>query len=209
MKLLKIITASVVLMMGIGGVRGDDVIIIEEPSGLGTILGEPTIGGNGCPQGSVSLTLGEEAKTLAINFEEYAVELWGRRKLDRKSCQLAIPVHLPKGLTVSLVALDYSGYNYLPDGATTTLTTETFFAGTQGEKLATDFVGALDDSFHVNQTVGLDNAISSECKQDVILRVNSSLKARGNEYGDYLYSAVDSLNASGGIVYRLRFAKCL
>ncbi|HZY67241.1 MAG TPA: DUF4360 domain-containing protein, partial [Devosia sp.] len=79
-------------------------------------LGEPGYGGTGCPDGSASVTLSPDAKSLSILFDEYYVEAGGstNKSLDRKSCNIAIPVHVPQGLSVSILNIDYRGYNSLP-----------------------------------------------------------------------------------------------
>ena len=40
-------------------------------------LGEPGYGGTGCPDGSASVTLSPDAKSLSILFDEYYVEAGG------------------------------------------------------------------------------------------------------------------------------------
>ena len=59
-------------------------------------LGRPGYGGNGCPAGSASATLSPDRKALSIIFDEFMVEAGGstRRKVSRKSCNIAIPVHV-------------------------------------------------------------------------------------------------------------------
>ena len=65
-------------------------------------LGIPGFGGSGCPAGSVSATLSPDAKSLSLLFDEYVVSAGGTtgRSFDRKTCNVAIPVHVPQGESV-------------------------------------------------------------------------------------------------------------
>jgi hypothetical protein len=91
-------------------------------------LGEPGYAGQGCPSGSASVTLSPDNKSLSILFDEYFVEAGGRKKLQRKNCTIAIPVHVPTGFSVSLIDVDYRGYVMVPRGGMARFTAEYFFA---------------------------------------------------------------------------------
>ena len=71
-------------------------------------LGNPSYGGSGCPQGTASTALSPDAKSLSILFDEYIVEAGGRggRRTARKACNVAIPVHVPQGFSVSIFKID-------------------------------------------------------------------------------------------------------
>jgi hypothetical protein len=83
-------------------------------------LGTPGYGGSGCPVGSVSVTLSPDAKSLSLLFDQYQVAVGGTtgKSFDRKSCNIAIPVHVPQGLSVSVLKIDFRGFNHLPVSAT-------------------------------------------------------------------------------------------
>ena len=86
-------------------------------------LGEPGYGGTGCPDGTVSVTLSPDQKALSLLFDQYQVEVGGEtgKSFDRKSCNIAIPVHVPQGLSVSILKIDFRGFNHLPASATQSL----------------------------------------------------------------------------------------
>ncbi len=73
-------------------------------------LGTPGYGGTGCPGGSVSATLSPDATSLSLLFDSYVVEAGGDtgKTFDRKACNIAIPVHVPQGMSVSVLAIDDS-----------------------------------------------------------------------------------------------------
>jgi hypothetical protein len=63
-------------------------------------LGKPGYGGTGCPEGTVSATLSPDAKSLSLLFDHYQISVGGAtgKSFDRKSCNIAIPVHVPQGM---------------------------------------------------------------------------------------------------------------
>ena len=119
-------------------------------------LGEAGYGGSGCPSGSASVTLSPDNKALSILFDEYMVEAGGHeRKIARKSCNIAIPVHVPQGFSVSIIEADYRGYVSLPSRAQARFSAEYFFAGKRGPKYRKSFRGYTDDEYEINNTLGV------------------------------------------------------
>src|SRR3954468_8775829 len=84
----------------------------------GITLGQPIMGGTGCPAGSASAVLSPDGKSLSILFDQYTVQAGGTtgQQFDRKACSVAIPVHVPQGYAVSILQIDYRGFNALPVG---------------------------------------------------------------------------------------------
>lgn len=174
-------------------------------------LGEPGYGGNGCPQGTASTVLSPDQKSLSILFDDYYVEAGGgarSRRIARKSCNIAIPVHVPQGWSVSIIDIDYRGYNSLPRGAQSTFNVEYFFAGRRGPKISETFRGSLDDEFMVTDKLGVGALVWSSCGADVNLRVNTSMMVRTNSRKDEALSTVDSADFKAGLVYHLQWKRC-
>lgn len=172
-------------------------------------LGEPGYGGTGCPDGSASVTLSPDAKSLSILFDEYYVEVGGstNKSLDRRSCNVAIPVHVPQGLSVSILTIDYRGYNSLPAGASSTFAVEYFFAGVQGPKFQKTFNGSLDKDYLITNKLQASALVWSACGADVNLRTNSSIRVRTTQNKEAL-ATVDSEDIKAAIKYQLQWKKC-
>src|SRR4051794_19530380 len=81
-------------------------------------LGQPGYGGTGCPGGSVSATLSPDKKSLSLIFDQFVATAGGNsgRAIDRKTCNIAVPVHIPQGISISVIDVDYRGYIFLPSG---------------------------------------------------------------------------------------------
>lgn len=173
-------------------------------------LGQPGYAGSGCPAGSVSATLSPDKKSLSILFDEFILEAGPstRKRMDRKNCNVAIPVHVPNGFSVSVLAVDYRGYNYLPSGAQSAFRTEYFFAGQRGPRYQKTFRGALDDDYILSNTLHVVGNVWSECGEDVNLRISSSMRLMNRNRYDDAMSTVDSVDLNSGIVYKLQYKPC-
>lgn len=173
-------------------------------------LGEPGYGGSGCPAGSASATLSPDGKALSIIFDEFIVEAGGStgKSLDRKNCSIAIPVHVPQGYSVSIIEVDYRGFNSLPRGATSRFSAEYFFAGQVGPRVTRDFRGGLDEEYLINNAIGVGATVWSACGADVNLRVNTSLLVRNSNRNVEALTTIDSADFSSGIIYQLSWKRC-
>ncbi len=172
-------------------------------------LGYPAHGGNGCPAGTASATLSPDGKSLSIIFDQFITEAGQGvgRTMDRKSCNVAIPVHVPNGLSISIIAIDYRGFVSLPQGATAKLQAEYFFAGMAGPRFAKDFYGRQDTDYLFNNTLGVQAMVWSPCGADVNLRVNASMMVRNSSH-NVAMATVDSADVSAGILYRIQTRRC-
>jgi hypothetical protein len=172
-------------------------------------LGQPGYGGTGCPDGSVSATLSPDQKSLSLLFDTYQAEAGGDtgKSFDRKSCNVAIPVHVPQGLSVSVLAIDYRGYNNVPKGASTDFNVEYFFAGSQGPSFKKTFKGPIDDDYLIQNQLTAQAIVWSACGADVNLRTNTSIRVTTKNNVQAL-ATVDSEDVKAAIVYGLQWKKC-
>lgn len=173
-------------------------------------LGEPAYGGNGCPAGTASAVLSPDSKTLSVLFDEYIAEAGDSvgKSIDRKSCNLAIPVHVPQGYSVSILKVDYRGFVSVPRGGTALFTAEYFLAGSRGPRTSKMFRGAIDDEYLIQDNLLATAVVWSSCGADVNLRINSSMMARTNRSGDDVLATVDSTDVDSKMVYHLQWKRC-
>ncbi len=173
-------------------------------------LGQPGYGGTGCPQGSVNATLSPDAKTLSILFDQYMTNVGGatQKSIDLKTCSVSIPVHVPQGFSVSLLRLDYRGFNSLPAQASTKLDIEYFFGGSTGPKYSKLFVGPQDADYTVTNNLIATAVVWSACGTDVNLRTNTKLFTRAGPSQQEALTSLDSIDATAGIIYQLQWKKC-
>jgi len=172
-------------------------------------LGTPGYGGTGCPDGTVSVTLSPDQKSLSLLFDQYQVSVGGDtgKSFDRKSCNIAIPVRVPQGLSVSILKIDYRGFNHLPSSATSQFNVEYFFAGAQGPAFQKKFTGPLDQDYLINNELTAKAIVWSGCGEDVNLRTNSSMRVKTYSNKEAM-SSIDSEDVNAAIVYQLQWRDC-
>jgi hypothetical protein len=136
-------------------------------------LGVPAYGGTGCPSGTASVTLSPDSKTLSVLFDQFIAEAGSSvgRTLDRRSCNLAIPVNIPSGYSVSLFQVDYRGFVSIPRGGSGQFRAEYFFAGSRGPVRTVNFSGPSERNYLVTDNLEAQALVWSRCGEDVILRV--------------------------------------
>jgi hypothetical protein len=171
-------------------------------------LGEPVYGGSGCPAGSASVTLTDDRKALSVLFDQYMVQAGDGVSLDRKSCNLAIPVHVPQGYSISIYEVDYRGFASVPRGGMAQFNVEYFFAGSSGPRTRQYFQGPRDRDFLISHRLGVEAVVWSRCGEDVILRVNSNILARTNRSQDPAFVSVDSADVNSALVYHVAWKRC-
>jgi hypothetical protein len=176
-------------------------------------LGMPGYGGTGCPAGTVSATLSPDAKTLSLIFDQYVAEAGSTgRSLDRKNCQIAIPVHVPQGYSFSIIEMDYRGFNSLPAGGRSQFNVEYYLAypngPISGPRYSKTWVGPLNEDYLVHNALGLEGVVWSPCGTDVNLRTVTSMVAQSNYRREQTMATLDSIDAKAGVVYSLQWRRC-
>ena len=169
-------------------------------------LGNPAYNGTGCPRGSASVALSPDQKSLSILFNSFMVQASAARRLDRKNCDIAVPVHVPNGLSVSVIAVDYRGFNSLPAGSMSQFNAEYFFAGSRGPSYSRTFNGPLTQNYVLRNQLVATALTWSPCGADVNLRANTNLFVQSN--GAQAMATVDSADLRAGLVYSLQWRRC-
>lgn len=173
-------------------------------------LGTPSYMGTGCPLGTVSAQLSPDAQALSIMFGSFQAIAGGSSGLtvDRKQCNIAIPVHVPQGYSVSIIKIDYRGYKRLPIYASGTFDVEYFFAGQNGPSYHKSMVGAEDGNFTLNNQLVASASVWSACGADVNLRTNTSIAVQTNSMNEQTQLTLDSADVTSGMVYQLSWKQC-
>lgn len=177
----------------------------------GLQLGYPSTGGNGCPQGTVSATLSPDNSQLSILFDQFLAEAGPGvgKTIDRKSCNIAIPVTVPNGYAVSIVAVDYRGFVGLPSrSATARFTAEYFFANQRGPVSQRTFVGSQNTDYLIENDLIVESLVWSACGAQTNLRINASMMLTNSDRRSDAIATVDSADISSGIIYQLQFRRC-
>lgn len=171
-------------------------------------LGYPAHGGNGCPQGTASAVLSPDQTSLSILFDQYQVEALGRNMMAQKSCNIAIPVSIPQGYSVSVFQVDYRGYASIPYGGAGQFNVNYFFADDPRGVRTTKNLSAGSREYLLTDRLGVEALVWSACGAQTNLRMNTRMIVRSNSRGDQALATVDSADINAGIVYHLQWRQC-
>lgn len=173
-------------------------------------LGLPEHGGTGCPGGSVSATLSPDQSAVSILFDQYVAEAGSAsgKSLDRKSCNIAIPVRVPQGYSVSIFKVDYRGFSSIPYGGRGQFRVEYFFAGSQGLPANKILRSGVSQDYLYTDELAATALVWSACGANTNLRINTSLLVMSNSRRDDAMATVDSADISNGIVYHIQWKRC-
>lgn len=166
------------------------------PDQNGVFFKDPAIAGSGCEAGTVDYAITPDGQTLSILFESFAAS-----GSSNKTCNIAVPVHVPNGYQVSLMTADYRG---LVKGSAS-LNRSYFFAGATGPSLVTPLMGSGSGKEYTQRDSLITSSNSyAKCGEDVNLRVNSRIMSKSNNSS----ISVDSLDLQNGIVFKLQYRPC-
>jgi hypothetical protein len=175
----------------------------------GLKLGEPQYNGTGCPPNSASVALSPDQQELSILFSEYVVEAGGSRAFDRKNCNVAIPVHVPQGYSVSVFAIDYRGFTGLPSGGRAQLNVDYFLPGAgRGVRTTKTFYGPTTSDYLKQDSLGMEAIVWSGCGANTILRANTTMLVQSNSRRQQAMATVDSADVQAGLIYHLQWRRC-
>lgn len=176
----------------------------------GLRLGLPEYGGTGCPGGSASVNLSPDQTELSILFDSYVMEAGSTtgKMVDRKSCNISIPVQVPQGYSVAVFQVDYRGFNLVPRGGMARFDAEYFWAGSRGPRISRMFQGPINDNYVLTDLLQATTLVWTPCGASVNLRANTSMMLKTNQRMEQAMSTVDSADISSGLVYHFQFRRC-
>ncbi len=154
----------------------------------------PAIAGSGCPSGTSDFAITPDGATLSILFDGYSAES------GNKSCNIAVPVHVPNGFQVSTMTADFRGF---VEGRAE-LRRSYFFAGDRTPTKKTRLYSRNGDDYTVHDDLVTMSESWSRCGEDVNMRINSRIRTRGR--GSSI--SVDSLDLTNGVVFQLQYRRC-
>lgn len=173
-------------------------------------LGQPAYGGTGCPAGSASVTVSPSNDAISVLFDQFITEAGGNtgRRIDRKSCNLTVPVYVPQGFSVAIFSVDYRGFNAVPSGGYNRLTSEYFWAGTRGPTISRTFNGPQASDYTVTDNLLASAQIWAPCGQSVNLRINAGMMSMANSAMQQTLGTVDSVDLTSGMIYHIQWRRC-
>lgn len=156
--------------------------------------------GTGCPAGSIAVT-GENTDTLSILFDKYDAGKESASGKRRSACSFAVPVHVPQGYQVSVLTADWQGY---AEGKAE-LKRKYFFAGEPNVPTQVNRINSPAGEDFLFQDGRIHESLSvSACGEDKVLRINSSIIAKGSQS----YAAVDTADLKNTVQFQVQWQRC-
>lgn len=141
-------------------------------------------GGTGCPAGTMGTPDMKVDSEIEIPFDSFFVETGfsNGRRIDRKSCSLAIPFRSYGEVSIALVAAP-EGFVDLQGNSTLKFQQEIFFPGARDPLVSKNFEGPLSQNFSADDFGFPDEIAWSPCSSSGMLRLNLSAIAQGSSFG--------------------------
>jgi len=173
-------------------------------------LGQPSYGGTGCPAGTASVNVAPGDEAISILFDQFVAEAGNTtaRRIDRKACNVSIPVAVPQGYSVAIFSVDYRGFVAVPRGGNIRLDSEYFWAGSRGPRISRAWNGPANDNYTVTDNLMATSLVWAPCGASVNLRINASMMAQANQAMEQTIGSVDSADVSSALIYHLQWRKC-
>jgi hypothetical protein len=180
----------------------------------GLKLGQPNYQGSGCPGGSVSLIVSPDESAVSVLFSSFVVEAGGEtnKRLDDKTCNIAVPIEVPAGYSLSVATVDYRGYVFSPrQSIFNNMSVNYNWFGHPGRHYENKFPGPINENFTISQQIVSHMRQWSKCGQKGNLAITANLKTRTNPQNDSTILALDSLDGTGsasGLRFHVQWQPC-
>jgi hypothetical protein len=174
-------------------------------------LGQPAYGGTGCPAGSASATLTDDGSVLSILFDQFVAESGGvtGRRIDRKACNMRIPVNVGQGYQVALLAFDYRGYAAIPWGGQGVFDASYSYIGQKYPvRFSKSFGGGTQSNYTLKNELISTTVTWSPCGRQVMLEVGAAVRSIANSSNQQTMLTVDSLDVTAGLLYKVQWRRC-
>lgn len=168
---------------------------------------------NACPSGTYALVTSPDGSTLSILFDGFILNAGGvdGPTVDRKVCNLQIPLTLPANQSLGVYKVDYRGYAKLGKRQYSDLSV-TYALGphNKGRNFRRRVKGDFDGDFLFSETLGAGAMKRVGCGETASIDVTMTLDLRSGDQPDPAMASLDSADGStrGGLVYHLDYKKC-
>ena len=153
--------------------------------------------GNGCPSGSVSITMTPNKRAINAVFDEFFTTFSGKPNQQIRRCKLSMKIQVPKNKRVRLRQVRIRGFVELPFNSHAKILRNYRF-DTRTKQLSKSISGK---TFQILNTREAFNTPWSKCGKEVLLAVDSmiELKSRSVEVAQL---GIDSFNQMSSRNYR-------
>lgn len=172
-------------------------------------LDTPSFYGTGCNSSNARATLSPNGQQISILFDDYIVSAEGRFEpaIDRKNCDVNIPIRAPHGFSVALFTIDYRGFAALDSSSRLSFTADYSLSGRSSRRYSREFQGPMNDNYTFRNEIRAELDVWSACGGTLNLRTQSSMIAEAPA-GGQAQGSIDSMDIQSGIIYSFQFRRC-
>jgi hypothetical protein len=154
-----------------------------------------TYGGSGCPQGSITQSLGADRSTFTLSFDQFAASKGPGIPASQasRSCQLNLNLKIPQGWQYTIATIDYRGFVSLPKRMKATQQATYYFQG-DGELATADssFSGPASTDYLIRDTLPFSTVVWSSCDKARPINITTQLDLKGGtDLGQITTASVD------------------
>jgi hypothetical protein len=171
------------------------------------------VGQNGCPGGTYSAVNSPDGTTLSILFDNFSVTSGqgSDGTLNRKFCNIQVPLHLPDGYTLGIYKVDYRGFSHLSTKQYSELFVDyALGAHNKSRSFHRKTKGPYDGDFLFTETIGAGLMKRVGCGEEAVLNVSAALELNTGLQPGVAMAALDSVDGApkGGLIYYFDLKKC-
>lgn len=178
-------------------------------------VGQPSYGGNGCPQGTMRAVFAPDNLSFSILFDQFVAEVSDSKpRRDVISCEAYIPIAIPDGMQMEITRVDFRGFVGLPDRAQAQLHSIFNFRGRGGDgdkmNLRFRFQGPVMDNYEISTDAmqAQQDTELSPCGGSFHLRVMNQLRLVNPAKGQPASVTIDSIDGQQNAVYYVNWRAC-
>lgn len=172
--------------------------------------------GDGCPDGSVHMTLAPDASAFTVLYDAFTVATTGTQPMVERNCRVVAQIRKPRDMGVSVEGVDFRGFVQLDDGVRAGQVVRVVsgqHGGQQGRQSDFGFerwLGPIASNFIIRSLlagnrVGDINCVSSDTTK---LIVASRVRIQGARAGKSGMITVDSADGELMQKYMLNWQDC-
>jgi hypothetical protein len=128
--------------------------------------------------------------------------------VDRKACELSVPLEIPQGYSATVIQTDFRGFNLVSRGGMNRLNTEYFWAGARGPSYSNMYRGPQNEDYFATNGVVASGVVWTPCGMSTNLRIRATIMTQTNRNLDQSMITVDSADISSGLIYHIQWRRC-
>ncbi len=135
--------------------------------------------GSGCPVGSVTSRVTPQADGVELSFSDLFASV-GRGVAitgSRRFCQMVVGMHVPRGWSYAVAAIDYGGSVTLARRVGATQKSTLYFSGQLAQtELQSSFDGPVDRDYVLREEVPAQSLVWSSCTEARDMNIHMQVK---------------------------------